>query len=118
MVNDEACERAGDEHGSPKRAGDAASAERVPGARFALGQVVATPAALEAVTRNDVLIALQRHAGGDWGEVCSEDRGANDEALRCGTRLLSVYTSASGVRFWVITEADRSATTVLLPSDY
>lgn len=83
-----------------------------------LGQVVATPAALAAVAPPDVVAALRRHAAGDWGEVDADDRRANDAALRDGTRLLSAYTSPAGTRFWVITEADRSVTTVLLPDDY
>jgi len=64
-----------------------------------------------------VLAALGRHVRGDWGDVDAEDRAANDRALREGTRVLSSYR-AGGVKFWVITEADRSATTVLLPSEY
>ena len=115
---DETCDRARGDDGPPTRPNDAASVERMSGGPFALGQLVATPAALEVVSPDDVLAALRRHTRGDWGEVCSEDRQANDEALRLGARLLSVYTNAAGVRFWVITEADRSATTVLLPSDY
>ena len=83
-----------------------------------LGQTVATPAALAAVSRPDILAALRRHAAGDWGEVDAEDRAANDDALTTGGRLLSVFRSASGTPFWVVTEADRSVTTVLLPEDY
>ena len=83
-----------------------------------LGQIVATPAALGALAQPDIVAAIRRHASGDWGEVDADDRAANDEALRDGTRLLSAYTSVNGTRFWVITEADRSVTTVLLPDDY
>lgn len=83
-----------------------------------LGQVVATPAALGVLAQPDMVAALRRHASGDWGEVDAHDRAANDDALRDGTRLLSAYESATGTRFWVITEADRSVTTVLLPDDY
>lgn len=83
-----------------------------------LGQIVATPAALGVLTQTDIVAALRRHASGDWGNVDAEDRAANDDALQDGTRLLSVYQSASGTTFWVITEADRSVTTVLLPDDY
>ena len=83
-----------------------------------LGQTVATPAALQALTQPEIVAALRRHSAGDWGDVDDEDRAANDDALRVGERILSVYRSASGVTFWVITEADRSVTTVLLPDDY
>lgn len=83
-----------------------------------LGQTVATPAALGVLSRTDIVTALRRHAAGDWGEVDDEDRAANDRALTTGERLLSVYRSATGDPFWVITEADRAATTVLLPDDY
>lgn len=88
------------------------------GTVVALGRVVATRAAAAALSSEDITRALARHARGDWGEVCDEDREANEVALREGARLLSVYDSSTKVRFWVITEADRSATTVLLPDDY
>lgn len=83
-----------------------------------LGHVVITPAAAAVLDRPEVVTALRRHASGDWGDVDDDDRRANDDALRHETRLLSAYTSASGTKFWVITEADRSVTTVLLPDDY
>lgn len=83
-----------------------------------LGQVVATPAAFDILTQPDILAALRRHSSGDWGEVDADDKAANDAALQDGTRLLSAYESADGVKFWIITEADRSSTTVLLPEDY
>ena len=83
-----------------------------------LGQTVATPAALGVLSRTDIVTAFRRHAAGDWGEVDDEDRAANDDALTSGERLLSVYRSANGTAFWVVTEADRSVTTVLLPEDY
>lgn len=86
--------------------------------KFALGQVVATPNALNAVPNPEILRALQRHHSSDWGDVCEEDRRENERALIEGTRLLSAYHSANGTKFWIITEADRSATTVLLPEDY
>ena len=82
-----------------------------------LGRIVATPAALGTVSQPDIVAALRRHAAGDWGDVDPDDRAANDDALLSGERLLSVYRSANGTTFWVITEADRSATTVLLPDD-
>jgi hypothetical protein len=83
-----------------------------------LGRIVATPAALAAVSPPDIAAALRRHTSGDWGEVDPDDRAANDDAVRSGERLLSVYRSAGGTTFWALTEADRSATTVLLPADY
>lgn len=85
--------------------------------RFPLGELVVTANAQAALTPGQIAEGVQRHAGGDWGDVCSEDAGLNDEALKHGSRLLSVYGDA-GKRFWVITEADRSSTTVLLPQDY
>ncbi len=86
--------------------------------RVPLGQTVATPAALSVLSQSDLVAALRRHAAGDWGEVDAHDRAANDDAVTSGERILSVYRSATGTTFWVITEADRSATTVLLPDDY
>ncbi len=75
-----------------------------------LGLTVATPEALDVLTQPDLVAALRRHAAGDWGDVDDDDRAANDDALRTDGRLLSVYRSASGTTFWVITEADRSVT--------
>lgn len=86
--------------------------------KFPLGQVVATPGVMEATSEKDRISALTRHQNGDWGEVCAEDRASNDEALESGFRLLSAYTSANGVKFWIITEYDRSVTTFLLPEEY
>lgn len=86
--------------------------------KFSLGMVVATPGALGALARSEVASAIARHRAGDWGDLDDEDRAANDAALRHGSRLLSAYHSASGTKFWVITEWDRSATTVLLPFEY
>ena len=83
-----------------------------------LGQIVTTPAALGTVSQPDIATALRRHAVGDWGDTAPDDRAANDDALKLGERILSVYASATGTTFWVLTEADRSATTVLLPDDY
>ena len=86
--------------------------------RFALGRTVITRGALDLLSQDDVLRSLSRHARGDWGDVCSEDHTANDEALAGGARLLSAYRTPEGTKFWIITEADRSATTVLLPEEY
>ena len=87
-------------------------------AKFPLGRLVATPNALEHIPNPDIMAALQRHLTGDWGDVDQHDREENELSLKEGFRLLSVYRSAKGVKFWIITEADRSATTVLLPEDY
>jgi hypothetical protein len=89
-------------------------------ARFILGQVVATPGALEAMKESgeSPAVFLDRHVRGDWGEVCEDDRRLNDEALSDGSRLLSLYTTGDGAKLWVITAADRSSTTILLPSEY
>ena len=93
--------------------------ERSRTARFPLGHVVATPGALDVVRTHglDVLDLVHRHARGDWGDVSEHDAQANDRSVEGGTRVLSAYETAGG-KLWVITEADRSATTVLLPSDY
>jgi hypothetical protein len=86
--------------------------------KFPLGQVVATPNALEQIPPDDVLKALSRHVRGDWGTLAAEDLKANDDALKYGGRLFSSYRSVAHVKFWIITEADRSGTTILLPEDY
>lgn len=86
--------------------------------RFPLGQIVITRSALEVISADDVSRALNRHAKGDWGQVCEDDRQENELSLKEGYRLLSAYRAADGTKFWIITEADRSATTVLLPDDY
>lgn len=85
---------------------------------FSLGRTVATPAALAALTAEDIETAIHRHVRGDWGNLSDHDREENEFSLKRGFRILSAYTGANGTKFWVITEADRSSTTVLLPSDY
>ena len=87
-------------------------------AKFNLGQTVITPNALNSIQPEDVQNAMLRHAAGDWGDVDDEDKAANDAALKHGHRLLSAYRDRNQVKFWIVTEADRSATTVLLPEDY
>ena len=69
------------------------------------------------LSTEEVFTAMCRHASGDWGNLCPEDTLANDDAVRNGDRLLSAYGKGDQ-RFWIITEGDRSATTVLLPEDY
>ena len=94
------------------------SVETVGRVRFPLGRTVITRGALDALEQEDVLAAMTRHANGDWGDLCAEDKQANDDALSVGTRLLSAYRTGAGQKFWIITEADRSITTVLLPEEY
>ena len=86
-------------------------------AKFSLGQTVTTPNALDTLNQEDVRLCLGRHMRGDWGDVCPEDASLNDEALKAGDRLLSVYGNGER-RFWIITEWDRSVTTILMPEDY
>lgn len=86
--------------------------------RFELGHVVMTQGVEAATTHADRMRALARHVTSDWGDVCAEDKGQNDWALANGARILSVYQSSSGETFWIITEADRSVTTLLLPEEY
>ena len=90
----------------------------LPIAKFRLGKIVSTPNALDRLTQEDILLAIGRHQAGDWGDVSEEDRAANELALIEGRRLWSVYHAGNGVKFWLITEADRSYTTVLVPEDY
>lgn len=87
---------------------------------FPVGQCVATPGALNALAAagQTAETFLDRHICGDWGEVDAEDQQANQDALVRRERLLSAYRTSAGVRIWVITEADRSATTILLPEEY
>jgi hypothetical protein len=87
---------------------------------FPLGQTVATPGALEALERNQQLPTdfLHRHQHGDWGELEDEDRKENEISLREGFRILSAYHLNDKTKIWLITEADRSSTTVLLPEEY
>ncbi|MBQ9348001.1 MAG: hypothetical protein IJT94_11815 [Oscillibacter sp.] len=86
---------------------------------FYPGTVVATQGVTEKVSDAELSFALSRHLQGDWGDVCLADQKANDSALLLDTRILSAYhTEKDHVKFWIITEADRSATTVLLPDEY
>ena len=85
---------------------------------FLPGTIVATAGALDVIPKASICSGIARHLTGDWGDICEEDRKLNDQALRDGTRLLSAYHTPEGIKFWIITEADRSATTVLLPEEY
>ena len=82
--------------------------------KFDFGRVVATTTLANYCEKNYLI----RHANGDWGDVCKEDWKSNDEALKNGLRLLSEYKLPDDRRIWIITEWDRSATTLLFPEDY
>jgi len=84
---------------------------------FPLGQLVATRNALDCLSSEEIAVGLRRHASGDWGNIDAGDAQLNQDALGDGSRILSVYGDGDR-RFWTITESDRSATTILLPSDY
>lgn len=88
--------------------------------RFPMGKVVATPGALEALSQSNQspVDFLTRHVQGDWGDLDDEDRHLNNEALKDGSRIFSAYRTAKGVKLWIITEADRSSTCILLPEEY
>jgi hypothetical protein len=98
----------------------------VPLKLFELGQIVSTPGALDACSREYMNECLTRHIRGDWGVVCAEDRKANFDALTTGGRIMSAYPidpekpckGFGANTLWIITESDRSATTFLLPSEY
>lgn len=89
-------------------------------AKFSFGKLVATPGALRAFENagDNPLTFLQRHLAGDWGEVGADDQAENEYSLKHGLRLLSAYSLGNGERIWVITEADRSITTSLMPNEY
>ena len=88
--------------------------------KFPLGRVVATPGVLRAITEagNSPQEFLDRHIAGDWGDLDDEDRKENEFSVANGFRILSAYRLRDGIKIWVITEADRSATTFLLPEEY
>ena len=87
---------------------------------FALGQVVSTPGALDAMTELGIApqALIHRHVTGDWGDLGAEDQQQNLLALRSGLRIFSSYKISASVKIWIITEADRSSTTLLLPDEY
>ena len=88
--------------------------------RFALGRILATPGAINAMKEagESPLKLLRRHVHGDWGDLHEDDLRANELATRRGMRILSAYVLSTGERVWIITEANRSATTILLPQEY
>ena len=85
---------------------------------FPLGQTVITRTDESVLNPEDIFVSLRRHAAGDWGDVCPEDKAENELSLKEGFRLLSAYTDRNGIKFWIISEADRASTTILLPEDY
>jgi len=87
---------------------------------FPLGRIVATPGALSALQKaeQEPREFLDRHGNGDWGEVPEEDKQENEFSVQRGFRILSAYTTSAGDTIWLLTEADRSFTTILLPSEY
>lgn len=87
-------------------------------ARFRLGSVCHTSTLEEKVPYMEAMHGLYRHSQCDWGDLTMDDIAENEFSLQNGLRLLSVYTTQTGVKFWIITEADRSLTTILLPEDY
>ena len=86
--------------------------------KFKLGQLVITAGAQQVLKEDEIHNALMRHSQGDWGEVCEEDKKTNDHACENGFRLLSAYESSKGIKYWLITEGNRSVTTILLPEEY
>lgn len=86
--------------------------------KFSLGSVVMTPGAQGATTEGERITALGRHVAGDWGDVDEEDKATNDQSLKVMGMLMSVFKSAAGVRFYVITDPGHHTTTLLLPSEY
>lgn len=95
-----------------------ASTSQLSGHKFESGAVVITANAAAVLPQGAVAECLARHMQGDWGLVEDEDKAANEQALRTQGRLFSAYKTPEGVRFWIITECDRSSTTILLPEDY
>lgn len=93
-------------------------ASNPPSEKFPLGHVVSTPGALASIPHDEMQAALRRHHSGDWGDLDDDDKYLNDRALQNDSRLFSQYHAKSRVKFWIITESDRSVTTVLLPSEY
>jgi hypothetical protein len=87
---------------------------------FPLGRLVATPGALQALeaSAESALSYLTRHLHGDWGDLTEDDKQANTDAVATQTRILSAYHLKDGTKIWIITEADRSSTCILLPSEY
>lgn len=91
---------------------------KMAGKKFPLGMILRTSKVEKEVLTKDVFTMLARHAAGDWGEMSEVDKRENELSLNRGYRLMSAYTDSLGAKLWVITEADRSVTTVLFPEEY
>ena len=103
----------------PRNRGHTHAEENDPEPLFELGQIVGTPGALQALqeSEQDPIELVVRHVTGDWGDLDDEDEKENELSVEQGFRILSSYQLKTGVKIWVITEADRSATTILLPGE-
>jgi hypothetical protein len=88
------------------------------GPKLPIGHLYVTPGAVSKVAPEDIAEALRRHSHGDWGEIDLADHQLNDQRLENGGPIASIYTASNGIMFYVLTEADRAITTVLLPEEY
>ncbi len=86
--------------------------------KLRMGRLVVTQGAINALKTDDIVQAIVRHLTGDWGNLDERDWKMNDDALEFGGRLLSEYFAQDRTKFWIVTECDRSATTILLPKEY
>lgn len=86
--------------------------------KFKLGKILITSAVKEKISMRDIFIGLGKHSLGDWGNICEEDKTCNDEAVKNKKRIISQFESENNEKYWIITEYDRSYTTVLLPEEY
>jgi hypothetical protein len=86
--------------------------------KFPLGAIVATPSILDLLTATEIFKLLDRHSAGDWGDLCDSDKKMNDKALISNDKLFSAYVTSTRKKVWIVTEASRSVTTIMLPSEY
>jgi hypothetical protein len=89
-----------------------------PSPRFSLGEIILTEGASSKLSQTEIESGLHRHATGDWGEIDAECRQQNNKRVEIGGTLASIYKTAAGVKFYIITESERTATTILLPEEY
>ena len=118
-VTEYSCAECGHRADLPRMVCDCRRCRPPTGLPLRLGRLLATPGALARLSEAGITPAalLARHRAGDWGDVDADDRRANDRAVRDGDRVLSAHETTAG-RVWLITEWDRSATTLLLPEEY